>query len=78
LIKNNQIATQYLDEINQPTHIFPCNPNGSLFAVEGLINYNGNIFGRMAHPERVQIGRLKNIPNVEYHNIFKNGVDYFL
>ena len=42
------------------------------------INTNGNIFGRMSHPERMKDGRYHNIPKVGYHNIFKNGVNYFL
>ena len=78
LIKQNQIATQYVDLDGDATNIFPFNPNGSLAAVEGLMSEDGRIFGRMAHPERYKQGRFKNIPNISYHNIFKNGVDYFL
>lgn len=74
----HQIATQYVDECMQPTLQFPFNPNGSVYAVEGLISKNGQIFGRMAHPERMKNNRFKNIPNIQYQNIFKNGVDYFL
>lgn len=78
LIQNNQIATQYVDMKNDPTNLFPYNPNGSVYAVEGLISENGNVFGRMSHPERMKPGRFKNIPEINYQNIFKNGVDYFL
>ena len=78
LIEQNQIATQYVDLNGNPTNIFPYNPNGSIASVEGLISEDGKIFGRMAHPERFKNGRFKNIPDVSYHNIFKNGVDYFL
>jgi phosphoribosylformylglycinamidine synthase len=78
LIQQNQIATQYVDLSGNSTNLFPFNPNGSLAAVEGLLSEDGKIFGRMAHPERYKKGRFKNIPDITYHNIFKNGVDYFL
>ena len=78
LIQQNQIATQYVDLSGNSTNLFPFNPNGSLAAVEGLLSEDGKIFGRMAHPERYKQGRFKNIPNIGYHNIFKNGVGYFL
>jgi len=77
LIEQRQIATQYVNHNGEPSNIFPHNPNGSICAIEGLISSNGNIFGRMGHPERAKEGRLKNIPDVYYHNIFKNGVSYF-
>lgn len=78
LIQQHQIATQYVDDKNLATEIFPFNPNGSVYAVESLISKNGQVYGRMAHPERMKTNRFKNIPEMEYHNIFKNGVDYFL
>ena len=78
LIQKNQIATQYVDEQLNPTNLFPHNPNGSVFAIEGIISEDGKIFGRMAHPERVKTNRLKNIPNLEYQDIFNNGINYFL
>lgn len=31
----------------------------------------------MGHTERFANGLMKNIPDANYHNIFKNGVDYF-
>ena len=55
----------------------PFNPNNSLFGIEGLTSASGKIFGRMGHPERFAEGLLKNIPTANYHNIFKNGVEYF-
>jgi len=77
LIEQKQVATQYVDLRGNATNVSPFNPNGSLAAVEGLLSEDGKIFGRMAHPERFKKGRFKNIPNITYHNIFKNGVDYF-
>jgi phosphoribosylformylglycinamidine synthase len=55
----------------------PFNPNNSLFGIEGLTSKSGKIYGRMGHPERFSEGLLKNIPTANYHNIFKNGVEYF-
>jgi len=77
LIQAEQIATQYINTKGLATEDFPFNPNGSLFGVEGIINSTGNIFGRMGHPERFKKDRFKNIPDMIYHNIFKNGVNYF-
>lgn len=78
LINKNQIVTQYVDLDGNPSGEFPFNPNGSIEAIEGVISEDGRIFGRMCHPERFRKGRFKNIPNIEYHNIFENGVKYFL
>ena len=77
LYKNGQIATQYIDHEGKIAHGMPFNPNNSLFAIEGLTSKSGKIFGRMGHPERFSTGLFKNIPSADYHNIFKNGVDYF-
>lgn len=77
LYENGQIATQYLDLEGNIAHGMPFNPNNSLFGIEGLTSPDGKIFGRMGHPERFAEGLMKNIPNANYHNIFKNGVEYF-
>ena len=66
LIKNGQIATQYVD-----------NPNGSVMDVEGLTNIDGRIFGKMGHSERAGKNVCKNIEGNKDQNIFKNGVEYF-
>ena len=77
LYENGQIATQYLDLEGNIAHGMPFNPNNSLFGIEGITSPCGKIFGRMGHPERFAEGLFKNIPTVNYHNIFKNGVEYF-
>ena len=77
LYKNGQIATQYIDFEGKIAHGMPCNPNNSLFGIEGITSRSGKIFGRMGHPERFAEGLLKNIPTANYHNIFRNGVEYF-
>ena len=77
LYKNGQIATQYVDFDGKVAHGMPFNPNNSLFGIEGISSLCGKIFGRMGHPERFTKGLMKNIPTANYHNIFKNGVEYF-
>ena len=77
LYENGQIATQYIDHDGKIAHGMPFNPNNSLFGIEGLTSKSGKIYGRMGHPERYSEGLLKNIPTANYHNIFKNGVEYF-
>lgn len=77
LYENGQIATQYVDLEGQVAHGMPYNPNNSFFGIEGISSKSGKIFGRMGHPERFAEGLFRNIPDANYHNIFKNGVDYF-
>jgi len=78
LSEKQQIATQYVDEKGNPSMEMPHNPNGSFYAVEGITSPCGRIYGRMAHPERVEKGTFKNIPELEVMNIFRNGVNYIL
>ncbi len=77
LYQNGQVATQYVDFDGNIAHGMPFNPNNSLFGIEGITSPDGKIFGRMGHPERYSEGLLKNIPSANYHNIFRNGVEYF-
>lgn len=77
LYENGQIATQYVDFDGNIAHGMPFNPNNSLFGIEGITSKSGKIYGRMGHPERFADGLLKNIPTANYHNIFRNGVQYF-
>lgn len=77
LIKHDQIATQYVDFQRIPSMNMPHNPNGSVYAIEGLVSKSGQIYGRMGHPERYAEGLMVNVPGSRYHNIFKNAVEYF-
>ena len=77
LINNGQIATRYVDLEGKIASSLPYNPNGSKFAVEGITSLCGKIFGRMGHAERYEEELMKNIPNMQKHNIFSNGVNYF-
>lgn len=78
LFKNNQIATQYVDLQCNPTMLTEYNPNGSYYAIEGLLACDGRILGKMAHSERIGKNLYKNIIGNKDQNIFKNGIKYFL
>ncbi|MBR5785941.1 MAG: phosphoribosylformylglycinamidine synthase [Clostridia bacterium] len=77
LIKNNQIATQYVDDKGNPSNDSEWNPNGSICAIEGITSPDGRILGKMAHSERY--GNLIgcNIPGDKNQKIFASGVEYF-
>ncbi|MFV0224837.1 phosphoribosylformylglycinamidine synthase [Empedobacter falsenii] len=77
LIDKGQIATQFVDLEGKLAGQMPYNPNGSTFAVEGIVSPCGKVYGRMGHPERYEEGLFKNIPGNGYMNIFKNAVAYF-
>jgi phosphoribosylformylglycinamidine synthase len=77
LVANGQIATQYCDPDGNPTMLHPFNPNGSLFAIEGITSPCGRVFGKMAHSERYSHNVAKNIPGNKTQPIFAAGVSYF-
>ena len=52
-IENQSLVTfRYVDESNNPTQIYPANPNGSLNAIAGICDPTGRILGLMPHPEK--------------------------
>ena len=77
LAQNGQIATQYVDLEGNAAINMPYNPNGSVYGIEGITDATGQIYGRMGHPERYREGLMKNIPEIEFMDIFKNGVEWF-
>ena len=77
LVKNGQIATQYVDLDGKPTYDIRFNPNGSVYAVEGITSPDGRIFGKMCHSERIGRNVAKNIPGDKDQRIFEAGVRYF-
>jgi phosphoribosylformylglycinamidine synthase len=78
LVKHDQIAFQYADSLNQASDDPAYNPNGSRYAIEGIISPDGLILGKMGHSERYKDGLFKNVPGNKHQDIFKNGIDYFL
>ncbi len=77
LFANGQVATQYVDENGKPTMAMPYNPNGSLYAIEGITSPDGRILGKMGHSERFVPGLFKNISGNKDQKIFISGVNYF-
>ena len=78
LIKNGQIATQYVDLDGNATYDIEYNPNGSSYAVEGITSPDGRILGKMGHSERsYRNDILKNVPGNKDQKIFESGVEYY-
>ena len=77
LFANGQVATQYVDENGKPTMAMPYNPNGSLYAIEGITSPDGRILGKMGHTERFVPGLFQNISGNKAQKIFISGVNYF-
>lgn len=75
--KNGQIATQYADLSGRPTMQSPYNPNGSMWAIEGITSPDGRVFGKMGHSERTGENLYKNIEGNFDMKIFESGVKYF-
>ena len=93
LFANGQVFTQYVNENGVPVMTEPDNPNGSAYAIEGLISPDGRVLGKMGHNER-SVGTGINgcsdalFKNVAYDpmtntcdnsnmNLFRAGVCYF-
>ncbi len=85
LFANGQIFTQYVDENGIPVMTEPDNPNGSMYAIEGMTSPDGRVLGKMGHNERT-VGAnadgssdelIKNVEGCRCQNIFAAGVRYF-
>ena len=79
LFANGQVAFQYVDPLDEvPTMESPYNPNGSYYAIEGIISKNGQILGKMGHTERFEENLFKNIDDdTREQPLFHNAVAYF-
>lgn len=77
LARKGQIAFAYTDFDGNLTKDAPENPNGSSYAIEGIISEDGLILGKMGHSERYEENLFKNISGNKQQDIFKNAVEYF-
>ena len=78
LFANGQVAFQYVDPLtDEPTMESPYNPNGSWYAIEGILGRNGQILGKMGHSERYEQNLFKNIEADLDQPLFENAVNYF-
>lgn len=77
LAANGQIATQYCTPEGEISGETQWNPNGSIYAVEGITSPDGRILGKMCHSERQGKHLYKNVPGAKDQLIFESGVKYF-
>lgn len=78
LLENGQVAFQYAEPIDEAVSMAsPSNPNGSYYAIEGIISKNGQILGKMGHSERYETNLFKNIAANLEQPLFDNAVRYF-
>ena len=77
LFDKGQVATQYVDFDGNAVSNMPFNPNGSMYAIEGITSADGRILGKMGHSERIGKNLYKNIMGNMDQKIFESGVKYF-
>ena len=77
LADNGQIATQYVDLNGVPTMDVDFNPNGSVWAIEGITSPDGRVLGKMGHSERVGESLYRNVPGEYDLHLFESAKDYF-
>ncbi len=77
LAKNGQILTQYVDNSGKVTNEIQYNPNGSFYAIEGLISPDGRIIGKMGHSERIGRHLYQNVQGEYDMKLFESAVKYY-
>lgn len=77
LAQNGQIITQYVDMEGTASNEIQFNPNGSDWAVEGIISPDGRVLGKMGHSERISRGIYRNVPGEFDMKMFESAVAYF-
>ncbi|MEI3347401.1 MAG: phosphoribosylformylglycinamidine synthase subunit PurQ [Dysosmobacter sp.] len=77
LLENGQIATQYVDLSGTPSMDVDVNPNGSVWAIEGITSPDGRVLGKMGHSERIGPALYRNVPGDYELNLFESAKAYF-
>ena len=77
LAESGQIATQYVDLEGAPTMDTAFNPNGSMWAIEGVTSPDGRVLGKMGHSERIGPNLYRNVPGNYDMGLFRSAVRYF-
>ena len=77
LIAHGQVATQYVNLEGKPSMDIDVNPNGSLWAIEGIFSPDGRVFGKMGHSERRGPCVAVNIPGEKHQPLLESGALYF-
>ena len=76
-MSQGQIATQYVNPDGNPSMDIADNPNGAVWAIEGLTSQDGRIFGKMGHSERRGRYVAVNVPGEKDQKLFAAGIQYF-
>ena len=77
LAESGQIATQYVDLEGAPTMDTAFNPNGSMWAIEGVTSPDGRVLGKMGHSERIGPHLYRNVPGNYDMGLFRSAARYF-
>ena len=77
LAEKGQIATQDVDAEGGPSDDIRYNPNGSMYAIEGMTSPDGRVFGKMGHAERTGSCLYKNVPGRYDMEMFRSAVEFF-
>lgn len=70
-------VTQYVDAAGNPLMDISVNPNGGLFALEGIMSEDGRVLGKMGHSERISPSTYKNVPGEYDMLLFESAAEYF-
>ena len=77
LAENGQIATQYVDLTGAPSMDTAFNPNGALWAIEGITSPDGRVLGKLGHSERIGPDLYRNVPGNYDMGLFRSAARYF-
>ncbi|MDD7543541.1 MAG: phosphoribosylformylglycinamidine synthase [Peptoniphilaceae bacterium] len=77
MTEQGQIATQYVDLQGNASNAIQFNPNGSMYAIEGITSPDGRILGKMGHSERIGKNLYRNVPGRYDIHLFDAAVRYF-
>ena len=77
LADNGQIITQYVDADGVPGMDVDVNPNGSIWAIEGITSPDGRVLGKMGHAERIGDGLYQNVDGCYDMKLFQSAKKYF-
>ena len=77
LADNGQIITQYVDADGVPSMDVDVNPNGSIWAIEGITSPDGRVLGKMGHAERIGDGLYQNVDGCYDMKLFRSAKKYF-
>ena len=77
LADNSQIITQYVDVNGVPGMDVDVNPNGSIWAIEGITSPDGRVLGKMGHAERIGDGLYQNVDGCYDMQLFQSAKKYF-